>query len=139
VAIDLLERLTGVAPPWTPYDRYPERARQQKAEGKTRPAPADRGSGGLRPGDLTRPMGEYTGWFHHPHLGTLIVERRDGGLRLQLGDAALDAFAGDTKDQFTLEGQFDPPARCRFIVKEGGDIEEIHVQEEDLGLLVFHR
>jgi hypothetical protein len=129
--------LTGLEPPWTPYERYPPTARERKAKAKRQAS--DRGPGVLPSSALSRPVGLYTGWFHHPQLGTLVVESDGDALAFHLGDAPLEAFAGDGPDRFTLEGQFDPPAACRFVLSPGSGIEEVRVEDEDLGDPVFRR
>jgi len=141
VAIDLLEALTGVAPPWSPYERFTERIRKIKS-GTERmpPVSAAAGSPSVLPrSSLSRPLGMYTGWFRHPELGTLVVEATGDGLSLQLGDYPLHVTPGDGPDLFIIEDEFDPPPPCRFVVTPDGKIDEVRIDEHDLGELIFHR
>lgn len=134
VAIDLLERLTGIAPPWSPYDDFPAQVRERKAD---RPAPAP--SEPWRPAGLTRPLGMYTGAFHNEHLGSIIIKRDGGALVVHAGDMLIDAADGDAPDTALLRGAFNPPATLRFVVGPAGKIDEIRLIEADLGEFAFVR
>lgn len=141
VAIDLLEALTGVAPPWSPYERYPERIRRMKSGAeKTPPVAAAAGEVSVLPSSsLSRPIGMYTGWFHNADLGTLVVTATGDGLSLQLGNLPLTISPGVGPDLFIIEDEFDPPPPCRFVVTADGKIDEVRIDEQDLGELVFRR
>jgi len=141
VAIDLLEALTGVAPPWSPYEKFSERMRQIKAGDAERPPVATAAGevSTLPTSSLSRPIGMYTGWFHHPELGTLVVEATDQSLSLHLGDAPLNVTPGDALDLFIIEDTFEPPPPCRFVVTADGKINEVRIDEKDLGELIFSR
>ena len=88
---------------------------------------------------LSRPIGMYTGWFHNPQLGTLVVEATEHGLTLHLGDLPLNVSPGDGPDHFVIEDEFEPPPPCHFVVTPDGKIDEVRIDEKDLGELVFSR
>ncbi|MFG0275971.1 MAG: serine hydrolase domain-containing protein [Phycisphaerales bacterium] len=134
VAIDILECLTGIAPPWSPFDEIPPQIRERKAQ---QPAPTPPTP--WRPATLTRPLGMYTGAFHNEHLGSIIIERDGDALTVRAGDMTMEAGDGDNPDEALLRGAFDPPATLRFVVGPAGKIDQIRLIDADLGDLAFVR
>jgi len=137
VAIDLLERLTNIAPPWSPYEEWPAQIRERKANEaeEAAGAPAD---AGVRMTKLTRPLGLYTGYFHNEHFGTLRIERDGDAFHCFLGDRRLPLLASGSPDEMLVES-FEPPGRLRFVVSPGGEVDTVRFIEADLGEFEFVR
>jgi len=137
VAIDALQRLSGVSPPWSPYDRFQQQARELKASGE---APrVNPGLTVLSADACSRPAGFYTGWFRNEHLGTLRVEAHAEGLTLWLGDATLAPEPTDTPDLLRVPDLLDDSTTLRFVVEPDGTINRVVVTNDEYPEIVFAR
>lgn len=136
VAIDLFEAITGTEAEWKPWERFRDQVKEIKAQRANGAAEAE-GSTGAMP-DLSRPPGLYTGAYHNPWLGTLVVTREGNGMVLHLGDFPVE-FEPAGRDELQLEEWSDPPTRLTFLVNAQGRIDRLRVVNEDWGEMLFDR
>lgn len=135
---DVLERLTGTAPPASLLDAAVARAERRRAAGRG-PSSAPR-SGTIPASALRRPLGTYAGWFRHEELGTIIVERRGGELAIALGQAGLAPVPTDEPDVFAVPGVFfDGRAWIRFVAGPTGAIDAVVLVARPIGEASFVR
>lgn len=138
VAIDLLERLTGTKAAWDVYDNYTKRMTQMRAEGN--PPRESENLGAIPATLLTRPIGQYTGWFRNEHFGTLIIRRDAEALTVSLGDAPIPVTTDpEVPNRFTLTSLSEDGADCEFIVESNGMINRIRLTRADYGEFEFTR
>lgn len=137
-AVDALERLTGTTSPWSVYDRYVERMRMAKAEGKGPPPTPE---AALLPlAAVTRPGGLYEGAFRNPWWGTLLVTRGASGFAIRLGDYPLSTGPVEGEpDAFVAGDAFGEGAVGRFAIDPNGTVERVVVTDPERGEIVFTR
>jgi CubicO group peptidase (beta-lactamase class C family) len=135
VSVDLSRALTGLQPPWEPWERFGEEMRKRAARPKETPA-----APGVTAADLSRPMGLYTGTFRNEWLGTLIVTREGGELRFAFGDSPESTAPGTKPDVFLVGGIFHEGSTGEFVVEPTGTIERVRIVDAADGeTFVFER
>lgn len=138
VSVDCSRVLTGAEPPWDPWTRFGDQADRIRGEREESLASADEEieEQGLTSAHLTRPIGLYTGAFRNEWLGTLHVECEGETLEMTLGEMPRAIGPTAERDRFTLE---DADGDARFVVSEGGEIDEVLVPFDGIGEVSFVR
>jgi len=140
VAVDCSRALTGMDPPWEPWDRYTQQVQRIRADRDAATESDESPEDVVTAANLSRPIGLYTGAFRNQWLGTLIINRSGDELSFAFGDAPQDITPGDLPDTFTLNGMFNDGSTGTFIVDPGGAISRIRITDsEDLGEFIFER
>ncbi len=138
VAIDVLERLTGTTSAWNVYDTYTAKMRKEREKHPAAPAPAP--AAAFSGSAISRPAGLYTGEFHNPDWGTLVIERDGAALTARLGDAPVELRpSADGPDRFIAGGLFESGVAGAFLVGANGGVDSVRIEYPDLGEIVFRR
>lgn len=132
VAVDCSRALTGMDPPWEPWERYTKQMAERDDAGDDENDPD---ANAVTSAHLSRPVGLYTGRFYNQWMGTAIVTRDGDRLSFSLGDSPRELVVGDEADTFIVSGM---PGR--FYTTAGGEVDRLGLTlPGDLGEYIFER
>ncbi len=130
IAIDLLERLSGIPAGQDIYAGYTKRAKES-------PMPEMPQRTNLGAESLPAGVDACVGVFVNADLGTLTVERAGNGLAMRLGTAELDLKAKD--GGFTIGPASVLDGATGSFEIENGVVRRVIITEQELGKSTFER